>query len=296
MPHDAYLSHLAKFGDKGVQVFFILSGFVIPYSLSRRPYERGSACRFLLRRFARIQPAYLTAIAFSVIILKIVLGRPDSLGFVDLLSNAFYLVPFTDSPWLLNVAWTLGVEAQFYILVALVYPVLISESPILRRMAFALFVILCFLTRVLPEGINPWYVLPTWIPFFATGLLLFLYRLERISRNEFLITATSMVALLLFEYTKLLTLVAVGTGCLILALPKGPKLPGHFLGKISFSLYLVHLPVVIALATWLNSLFPLNKYPDLSVALLFSASLAVSVPFYLLVEKPSQAWSTRLRR
>ena len=295
MPQHGYLSHLAQYGDKGVQVFFILSGFVIPYSLSRRPYGHGAAGRFLLRRFARIQPAYWVAVLFTVLIYGVVLGRPEFFDRGDIAVNAFYLVPFTNSPWLLNISWTLGVEAQFYILVALGYPVLTSESPIVRRLAFAFFVLLCFLIRILPEGINPWYVLPTWVPFFATGLLLFLFRFDKISLNEFLITATCMVALLLFEYTKLFTLVAVGTGCLVLALPRGRKLPGHFLGKISYSLYLVHLPVIIVLASWLEPLNLVKEHPDFSVVVLFSASVIASLPFYYFAEKPSHAWSRRLR-
>ena len=294
MPHKAQLALLAQFGDKGVQVFFILSGFVIPYSLSRKSYELASAGRFLLRRFIRIQPAYIVAVALSVLAFGVLLKRPGFYDFGDLVANIVYFVPFVDSPWFLNVSWTLGVEAQFYLLLSVSYPLLVSNSNFVRRLAFACFVLLCFTSKILPAAINPWYVLPTWTPFFATGLLLFLFHLRKISRKEFFITSACMVALLFFEYTKLLTLVTLLTGFLILWLPSEKKLIGHFLGKISYSLYLVHLPVIILLAEWMKPLGVIDRFPNCCVILLVLSSIAASIPFYHLLEKPSVAWAKKL--
>ena len=94
MPHDSYLSNLAQFGDKGVQVFFILSGFVIPYSLCRRSLSDFSPPRFLLRRMTRIHPPYLLAVVLAMATYGLVLGRP---GFFDpkvVASNFLYLPAF----------------------------------------------------------------------------------------------------------------------------------------------------------------------------------------------------------
>lgn len=294
MPHKAQLASLAQFGDKGVQVFFILSGFVIPYSLSRQSYTLTSAGRFLLRRLLRIQPAYIVAVALSVLVFGFLLKRPGFYDFGDLAANIVYFVPFVDSPWFLNVSWTLGVEAQFYILLSVSYPLLVSNSNFVRRLAFACFVLLCFTSKILPAAINPWYVLPTWTPFFATGLLLFLFHLRKISRKEFFITSTCMVALLFFEYTKLLTLVTLLTGFLILWLPSEKKLIGHFLGKISYSLYLVHLPIIILLAELIKPFGIIDRFPNCSVILLALSSIAASIPFYHFLEKPSVGWAKKL--
>ena len=294
MPHDSYLSNLAQFGDKGVQVFFILSGFVIPYSLCRRSLSDFSPPRFLLRRMTRIHPPYLLAVVLAMATYGLVLGRP---GFFDpkvVASNFLYLPSLLETPWLLNVSWTLGVEAQFYLLVSVFHPFLASDSPRKRRTAFTLFLSTCLLSEVLPEGINGWYLLPMWIPFFALGLLLFLYQSGKVSRAEFSMFMAGILLFLLIEYTKLFTLTAAGTAVLIALVPGKAKLPGHSLGKISYSLYLVHLPVMVLLATWLKSLEWFTAPPDLFAIILLLAAILASLPFYLLVEKPSLNWSRKL--
>ena len=61
-----FLGIIAQFGDKGVQVFFILSGLVIPWSMSFRKYEYNLVKEFLLRRFIRIQVPYAIALTITI--------------------------------------------------------------------------------------------------------------------------------------------------------------------------------------------------------------------------------------
>ena len=295
MPHNSWVGNLTQFGDKGVQVFFILSGFVIPYSLSSRPYVRSSAGRFLLRRFVRIQPAYVLAVLLCVFMYGFFIDRPDFLNPISFLANAFYVVPLTDFPWLLNVGWTLGVEAQFYLIIALAYPALTSEKPLIRRSSFIAFFAFCFCSPLLPSGVHPWYVLCMWTPFFGTGLLLFLFHVKHISIKEFGAFLTILLVVLFLEYTKLLTLITLSTALLILLFSRTTnKLPCLYLGKISYSLYLVHLPIITVIALPLHESGFTNQNPDITVLLLLAASVIAAIPFFHFVEKPSLAWSKKI--
>jgi peptidoglycan/LPS O-acetylase OafA/YrhL len=57
------------YGYLGVQLFFVISGFVIPYSLSLRSYRiKTDGLGFLGRRIVRIQPAYLVSTVLIVVL------------------------------------------------------------------------------------------------------------------------------------------------------------------------------------------------------------------------------------
>ena len=90
----------------------------------------------------------------------------------------------------------------------------------------------------------------------------------------------------ILEYTNLLTLVTILTGLLMLWLPSEKKLIGHFLGKISYSLYLIHLPVIILLAEWMKPVGMIDQFPNCSIIILILSSIVCSIPFYYFLENP----------
>lgn len=100
----------APFGWAGVQIFFVISGFVIVVSA-----ERSTAYRFFVSRFTRLVPAvWLCAtIALLAWLLVDVGPRPLSLLAMYVRSVAF----FPTGPWIDSVYWTLGVEICFYALI-----------------------------------------------------------------------------------------------------------------------------------------------------------------------------------
>src|SRR5271169_5335799 len=62
-----YLSLSGKYGYLGVHIFFVISGFVIPWSLYRSRYALHDYSRFLLKRNVRLYPPYLASIAVTVL-------------------------------------------------------------------------------------------------------------------------------------------------------------------------------------------------------------------------------------
>lgn len=111
------LPALSRFGMVGVDLFFVLSGFIMT-SMSVGKFGRGGeASRFLTRRFLRIYPVYW---AWCLPILAVFLMFPgmvnSSHGRPDLL-RSFLLLPQHNLPLLL-VAWTLVYEVFFYLVFA----------------------------------------------------------------------------------------------------------------------------------------------------------------------------------
>ncbi len=117
-------------------MFFVISGFIIPYSLHRSQYKVAHFPRFLLRRLVRLEPPYLTSIALIVFIWELAArapgfgGAPPSYSLGQIFAHFLYVIPLTHYSWLNIVYWTLAYEFVFYILAGLLWPVL-AHRPLL---------------------------------------------------------------------------------------------------------------------------------------------------------------------
>lgn len=137
-----------QYGHYGVQLFFMISGFVITYTL----YRCRSFYEFAVRRFARLWPPMLLCSLTTMLVIKLVGHYFDA--------KPIYLLPslaFTD-PQLFNVLfrsnefqymdgayWSLFVEVRFYLLISVLY--FISPTRFPRVLIyFSLFVLATYLT------------------------------------------------------------------------------------------------------------------------------------------------------
>ncbi|MDB5429037.1 MAG: hypothetical protein JWP35_153 [Caulobacter sp.] len=98
------------FGWVGVQVFFVISGFVIAWSA-----ERATPRLFLRGRIARLVPGMWAAASLGALILLAWGGAPGGVAVLWLKSLTFYPL----GPWIGGQFWTLPIEACFYGLVLL---------------------------------------------------------------------------------------------------------------------------------------------------------------------------------
>jgi peptidoglycan/LPS O-acetylase OafA/YrhL len=132
-------THWHNTGPLGVALFFLISGFVIPFSLPR--HNAGS---FLAARALRIYPVYVAAVAVDLAVLSAssrYWQLPFALDWRDILLN-LALVQNLDAVKSIDlVNWSLAIEIKFYLLVALLFP-LILRHRILPLIAAALVICL----------------------------------------------------------------------------------------------------------------------------------------------------------
>jgi len=298
--------YTAPDGLYGVRIFFVISGFILPYSLWKGGYVRADYGRFILKRIVRLDPPYLASIAIALAagylatLSPLYHGVPFSISGVQLLLHLGYLNAFFGKPWIQPVFWTLAIEFQYYLILGIMFPLLRSAN----RLYFAGFVGLCAVSQCL---VFKWAFLPIHWPFFLMGIVAFRYKARIIDAAEAIgwLLAFSCWAGLVsalwdqggkFVPIETLPVAAIGviSALSIMYLDYGNRVM-KFFGDISYSLYLFHVPIGGKIAN-LGTRFATNQFSALLVALF---ALAVSIGFayamYCWIEKPAQHFAGRIR-
>ena len=109
------LAPISKYGYLGVEMFFMISGFVILMTA-----DSGSLRTFVVSRFVRLYPAFWICCSLTFVIAVIVGGGRDHPSANQYLVNMTMLSGFVGVPPIDGVYWSLFVELKFYALVALV--------------------------------------------------------------------------------------------------------------------------------------------------------------------------------
>ncbi|HEY7131161.1 MAG TPA: acyltransferase family protein [Candidatus Limnocylindrales bacterium] len=277
-------------GYVGVDVFFVLSGFLITGLIVRelRATGRIDLPKFYARRARRLLPAALVAIAVTLL-LSVVLLPPlripdiagDAAASALYVSNVRFAAQATDylasdlAPSPLLHFWSLGVEEQFYLfwpaILLLVARAIPGDAARLRRLGLVVVAIAIgsfALSLVLTTASQPWafFSLPTRAWELALGGLLAL-SVERLARMPVraagvtvaaglaliglaglvLQTSTPFPGLAALLPTVGAALVIAGGAAGIATLPARllTLQPMRYLGRISYSLYLWHWPILV---------------------------------------------------
>lgn len=165
------LHHSLMYGWLGVEAFFIISGFVICMSSwGRTPGQ------FVVSRISRLFPAYWCAIA--LIVARIALIPMQTHSVASLIKPRIVLANLTMMPASLHVglldgvAWTLSVEAHFYLLMA---AVLAFGSTYHRMMGFCtIWLVAGFVTQETHSAFLDTFVLSSYTGLFVTGMAVYL--------------------------------------------------------------------------------------------------------------------------
>ena len=303
--------HLAWLGEEAVVVFFVLSGFVLAVPAAR-PTFRWSA--YYPQRLVRLYLPVWASLVLAAVVLLLLPRDPDAAhsSWVAARAGIDPGAAWTDALLLGGVStvnaplWSLRWEVVF----SLLLPVYVLAARRARRwaptLAVALLAAIAVGTLLGDDALR-------YLPIFGLGVLMAFHRRElgawaswmdarRRPRAAWaLLAAATGVALTgrwIVEAVPVSggVLGAAGSGAavvgaagaVLLALhwPDGVRAlrraPVQWLGRRSFSLYLVHEPVVIALAFVL----PADR-PWLPAAAAVALSLLVTAAFYRMVEAPS---------
>lgn len=292
--------HLGRFG---VVLFFILSGYLIPPSLSSRKESKPRAlAKFGIRRTLRIYPAFWVCLLIACISNWVCYGKFASAE--QILLNATMLPSLFHAKPVLGLYWTLAIELLFYCFCAMVF--LLNRNILSNKWISVLTSLVFAAACVIPITLN--HYTQTNIPeqyislhfsalFLGNSIRLF----EGDGSNIFLLSnvigfllASAIASGVAFEHPSNLNPLG-GNGffhgdVLAIALfflanrskADWPK-PMIEMGTISYSIYLIHWPVTITTA-----LIPqLQDNPALHVLTIIVVTMAASKILYELIESPA---------
>ena len=282
-----------NYAQHGVQIFFVISGFVIAHSMIVGSYTINKFPLFLFKRLVRIEPPYLITVivAASYILLRnhyqVGNGELANPTWQQILLHVGYLIPLSKYDWLNIVYWTLAIEFQFYLVFALSFQ-LFRSGPAMRALAQAIMVGLMFWTT---NGTVFFY----WTPIFLLGINLAFFRNGLMGRQEFGAYTIVMLWLLFWKLGGVILASSLVGFLIILWNPKTDNRILHWLGMISYSLYLTHTMVIFPIIN-LGFRFPLTTFNRIAFGgLAVFASIAVSYLMYRWVEKPCKTYASSLR-
>lgn len=294
LPPDSIIKQSGAWGWAGVQVFFIISGFVIPYSMFINNYTGDKIWVFLKKRIIRIEPPYLVSIVLVLLLnyisalLPSYKGQPFAIDWANVAGHIAYLNTFTGQNWLQDVYWTLAVEFQYYLLIAAVFGLLVSKNVLYRLLFYTGFLAMMFLPVPVKSIITP------FTGYFMLGILLFQYYCDIIDTKEFWVFSLLSSALLGYLQGWPMVVISTASLCTIVLVKNVPSFL-RFLGTVSFSLYLVHIPIggrIINLAAGFIANVHLR---EVVVFAAFAASIFAAWLFYHAVEKKCKKWSAAIK-
>lgn len=315
-----FVWEIFRFGWVGVDFFFVLSGFIIVYSQWSRWGDRGWRpwWRFIVRRATRIYPVYWAVMGGVLALLLTVPGLKNNTPITPLyILQSIFLLPQSEAP-ILSVAWTLTLILFFYLVASLMF--------LLPRWLYGLLVAVILLGSL--SQFIAFFTIPhdqalLWIVFnsfhweFAGGCLL-AYLLKRRGplRRALFWLSLGTVGVLLFSSAQSYEIIqevnpipvlgtevligrviftgipclAVVLGAASLDLRRPVAIPDWLavLGNASYSIYLVHSPVISACTQVLLKLNlpPIGGLLTLANCAIALLSVALGLGCYFWLEKP----------
>jgi peptidoglycan/LPS O-acetylase OafA/YrhL len=294
---------LTRYGHLGVPVFFVLSGYVIAMTAARYPFTSVTGCRFVLRRLVRLAPPYWAMVV--LIAVTLIAGR--SAGYfrtvtitpVQIAVHLAYAQELLRFPPLDVAYWTLCLEVQFYLTFAVFAVVVHKYSPGVQAGWFVALTVGSVLVDLF--GVLP----PAWFPRlwhqFGIGVVTWYAGRQRSAQVALVVLLVALVVLGVYRSHAAditVSLVAALLLCPGRWFVHAPARLGVMLGlgRISYSLYLVHGFIGILLSAWFRSSANRSEMASwIAIATVTVGAVAFATAFYYLCETRAVEWSRHVR-
>jgi peptidoglycan/LPS O-acetylase OafA/YrhL len=304
------------YGHFAVVVFIVLSGFSLAVSPARHDWQLNGVSRFLHRRAWRILPPYWAALVFSLLVAWLIIPQPGlpEPNAMSVIANGLLLQDVIDAPTPNRAFWTIAVEAQLY----LVFPLLllfIRRVNAVTMLATVTVVVVAAGALASYSPVAHWLMrlTPQFAALFALGMVAAGIMggapgsAERVRASKrrrdwpwhwlALAAAAPVLATIVWKgsvwtigHNLFWIDLAFGPaiGCLFAALATGRPTsfvwllntrPMRTLGSMSYSLYLVHLPIVTVICEVFLADQIRTGIPS------FLLSLAIAVPATLIFSR-----------
>lgn len=257
-------------GAFGVQLFFLISGFVILMSASRAQ----NASDFVISRVARLYPAYWLSLILAVLLNRLFQIPHSEMSAGETFINLTMVQRWFQVPNAVDVYWTLTVEVQFYVLIFILLLLTRCQlSDRLIRNITLMWLIAALAVAVwagsFSRGVDPQDVvtpvkmvlnitLAEYGPLFCCGMFAYLSRRDgrRYVMTFVAALASVVVSGLLHSWLDAAIVAGVCAAFLVIVLQERTSWlllpPLQWFGKISYSVYIVHSTAgyVVIKLTW----------------------------------------------
>jgi peptidoglycan/LPS O-acetylase OafA/YrhL len=315
----SWIKEVANFGRYGVDLFFVLSGWLIGglYWRELRTFGNVAIRLFWVRRWLRTIPPYAAALLISWGAVYVTRQEPFDFGYLFFFQNYYEQIPF------FLVSWSLCVEEHFYLMMPIVMfllgclfygkgiigtlLILLALAPVMRWFSYAeatnQFGYFVTATHLHMSGL----ILGALLSYLATAMPRTFFFVARFSVIILIVTATAAVLLHLggkaLDYALSETLIALFFAAILAWFVRKPQIGDQAtaifypIAVCSYSVYLTH-PIALHIANRAQLLFPGREvvcYFLAAGALTFS----ISVIFYFAFERTSirirdYFWSRRV--
>ena len=307
----------------GVQILLVISGFVIAYTLRNTWVTPREFVSFVSRRLVRLIPTYWVAIAAVILVDTACrelwdLSSPfdGELSWWRIWAHMTFLQDVFGHEALSAGMWTICIEMQFYITAVLGWGIAqraftrpIVEKP--RPSSFAIMVVFApvalvslFHWRTL-ESTEPWVIHFTWM--FFLGMATWWTLDGTLTRGRYWGIVTIAIVNLCYDGDwRYENSMALATSLAIYFAGRRDALHRwlnwnwlQYLGRISYSLYLIHFSVCHLLTTAGWKYFgntPTSVQASLVLLLSLAASIVAAHGLYVLVEAPSAGWAAKMKQ
>lgn len=304
-----FLTMLPIDGAFGVAIFFLISGFIIPFSLQKR-----SAFKFLQARAIRIYPVYIVS-ALITMVIGLILFDFDIYQIIIFVKSITLFRDWLGGPAIDGVLWTLEVEIKFYLYIALMLPILKKKPIVVIIVPLIIIIVFIFLLKI-----NPIYPMQSslhgyknilnvllydfgFLSYMNIGLIFYLYHINKFNRllSIVLILISLSISTIFFHERYVGNNLVVGiyffAFFIFLFFYKYSIVFKNgfsgFFAKISYPLYAVHSTLGFVLLSIFIFKFHINSL----LSLLFVINIVIWVAYLIhkFIELPSIKKSSALQ-
>ena len=297
------------FGYAGVDLFFVLSGFIIASTCLRELGQPSRLPQYLFRRVWRIYPTYWAALIPSVAIYAALSPQPLlAPGWPAELADTLLLLPQSDVPRMLPVAWTLSYELMFYFAFALLF-ILPRRAAIPALAAWGIAVIGIAIDGHIPGNMFARLAVSPFILEFLAGCLLATQPIRFTTKQSIAVASIALgwcvvgsflafdrdAAKLPMNHILRVLVFGVAAALMVLSFTAWERGGGQVrrrwlstIGDASYSIYLVHIPFLV-LATYFTLLAGMSHSRTMHyvwIAIMLVVTVGSGLLLYRFVEYP----------
>jgi peptidoglycan/LPS O-acetylase OafA/YrhL len=274
-------------GNLGVQLFFIVSGFVIFMTLDKASHITD----FVVSRLSRLYPAYWVAVVLTFIIVRVfsLPGREIRIKYA--IQNLTMIQPWLGIPHVDGVYWTLAVELSFYAIMCILFATkLLPRIELISWLGLIAMAVCTYLDR--SQVIEIFWVLRVtrlldFGNLFIAGIMF--YKLMHEPRKSLYFILIFALVVEYYLHKEVVIWIAVYFG-IFWAFTKGylttfAVKPLVYLGSISYSLYLIHQNIGYVI---IQNLEKYDLATPISIIIVpGTVSILVASLMYFYIEKPA---------